>query len=423
MAKGLIIAAPASGSGKTVVTLGLLRALRNSGVKVASAKAGPDYIDPHFHEAASGAPCLNLDPWAMSGSQISSYLDVLAGTSDIIVIEGVMGLFDGPVGNRGSTHDLATEAGIPVVLIIDCSHMAQSVGAIAEGFLRQAHNLHGFILNRVASPRHEESLREGLAGLDDQIFGVIPRHDELGLPSRHLGLVQAHEHGGLESFLEKAAEIIEASVDIDRLIAAGCEAKTYSLPFARLPPLGQRIAIAADPAFAFCYPHMLQDWRAQGAELSFFSPLANEAPSGEADAIFLPGGYPELYAGKLAGAHTFLEKLRRSTALIYGECGGFMVLGDYLIDADGQRHNMAGLLPLGTSFARRKIHLGYRQLENMGSLPFQSNLRGHEFHYSTIDWQGDAEPLFRAKDAAGHDLGTIGLRRGKVMGSYAHVIA
>jgi cobyrinic acid a,c-diamide synthase len=194
----------------------------------------------------------------------------------------------------------------------------------------------------------------------------------------------------------------------------------------RLAPLGRKIAVASDQAFAFSYPNVLYDWRLSGAAISSFSPLANEAPPADADAVFLPGGYPELHAGKLAAADTFMSGLLNAAArgaLIYGECGGFMVLGDYIVDKDGRKHEMAGLLPVGTSFANRKLHLGYRALAAHDSLPMGQHLKGHEFHYSTIDWQGAGEPLFECHDATGTPLAPAGLRRGNVMGSYAHIIA
>jgi cobyrinic acid a,c-diamide synthase len=189
-----------------------------------------------------------------------------------------------------------------------------------------------------------------------------------------------------------------------------------------LPPLGQSIAVARDDAFSFSYPHLLSSWRAQGAELSFFSPLANEAPSPKTEAVFLPGGYPELHAGKLAANAAFLAGLHDHKGLIYGECGGYMVLGEGLIDADGKRHAMAGLLPLETSFAQRKLHLGYRQLATLGGI-LPKSLRGHEFHYASIVKEGDCDRLFTAKTAAGDALPAMGLRREKVMGSFAHIIS
>lgn len=427
MAKAIVIAAPSSGSGKTVVTLGILRALRNRGLKVASAKVGPDYIDPRFHEAATGRPCFNLDPWAMSDGALARYLRHLADASDIVVIEGVMGLFDGPECGGGSTADLAAKFDLPVALAIDCSSMGQSVAAVARGFAQTADSggIAALILNKVASDKHERILRNAL-GDEWSILGGVRRDGALVLPSRHLGLVQAPERSDLEEFLETAASLVERSMDLDLLQAL---ARTPAIRFPVNGPtaaLGKEIAVASDIAFAFAYPHLLHDWRAGGARISTFSPLADEPPSESADAIFLPGGYPELHAERLSACRGFLDGLGTSArrgALIYGECGGFMVLGDYIIDKEGRKHAMAGLLPLGTSFANRKLHLGYRILEPLGGAPFPLPMRGHEFHYSTIDWQGEADPLFHASDASETMLGNIGLRRANVMGSYAHVIA
>jgi len=197
-----------------------------------------------------------------------------------------------------------------------------------------------------------------------------------------------------------------------------------SLP---LPPLGQRIAIARDEAFGFFYPHFASNWHQAGAEILPFSPLADEAPAKDADAIFLPGGYPELQAGKLSANTNFLNSLQTTKALVYGECGGYMVLGDGLIDKAGNRHAMAGLLPVTTSFANRKLTLGYRTITHTGALPWPTRLKAHEFHFSTIDneehpSQPQAEPLFEACDTTGMPIGPMGLRRGNVMGSYAHII-
>jgi cobyrinic acid a,c-diamide synthase len=192
-----------------------------------------------------------------------------------------------------------------------------------------------------------------------------------------------------------------------------------------LPPLGERIAVARDVAFAFAYPHLLGDWRAAGADLAFFSPLADEVPPSDADAVYLPGGYPELHAGRIAAASRFragVEDAARRGALVYGECGGYMVLGEHLEDADGTRHRMLGLLPLATSFAARRLHLGYRRLAPLGGLPWSGALAAHEFHYATILAEDDGDPLFDAATADGAPLGPIGRRHGRVMGSFAHVI-
>ena len=314
-----------------------------------------------------------------------------------------------------------------MLLVVDCSHQAQSIAALVSGFARfdDRLNLAGVILNRVSSPRHTELLSSALSAIGMPVVGAIPRVDDLVLPSRHLGLVQADEHPELDGFLDQAAGIVRHAVDLDivRDLARPCPGVLAD--DTTLDPIGQTIAVANDDAFGFAYPHFMAAWRNAGAEIKPFSPLANEGPSDDADAVFLPGGYPELHGPELSTNADFLSGLRnaaRRDALIYGECGGFMVLGDYLIDKQGERHAMAGLLPLGTSFARRKLQLGYRRLDPLANAPFAGAMRGHEFHFSTIDWQGDAEPLFRASDTADRPIGEIGMRIGTVMGSYAHII-
>lgn len=422
MARALVIAAPASGSGKTIVTLGLIRAFRRRGLKVAAAKVGPDYIDPRFHEAASGRPCFNLDCWAMAPEVIGGLLADLARDADLVIIEGVMGLFDGPQGASGSTADLAEALGLSVLLVIDARHQSQSVAALYHGFAsyRPGLAVAGAMLTRVMSDRHAEHLALALGKVQ---LGSLRHDPALALPSRHLGLIQAQENQHLETLLETAASAVERFCDLDRIAALAGDVESAPWPQPALPPLGQRIAVADDRAFGFAYPHLLHHWRRAGAEILPFSPLADEPPDAKADAIFLPGGYPELHAARLAANRHFFDGLRAARGLVYGECGGFMVLGEALIDADGWSHAMAGLLPLTTSFAKRSLHLGYRQLEPMRGSPWTRTLRGHEFHYSTIAAEGRADRLFTARNAAGHPLPPMGLRRGRVMGSYAHVIA
>lgn len=424
MAKALILAAPKSGSGKTLVTLGLIRALRNKGLKVASAKVGPDYIDGRFHEAASGRPCINLDLWAMGAETCRRRLADLAIGQDLVIIEGVMGLIDGPEGQKGSTADLAEALDLPVIMVADTTGQAQSLAASMLGYrtYRPTLNMAGAILNKIASDRHERMLLDNWAWTGLPLLGQLRQSDSHQWPSRHLGLVQAQEIQKLEEFIESAASGVARETFLDKIIESAGDISNHFTTPSRLPPLGQRIAVAHDTAFAFVYPHVLQDWRAQGSEVVLFSPLANEAPDQAADALFLPGGYPELHAGQLAANTTFLDGLRGHTGLIYGECGGYMVLGEALIDAKGVSHAMSGLLPLTTSFATRKLHLGYRQLQPLNA-PWAQSLRGHEFHYSTIAAQGGGEPLFAVKDAAGTDLGSQGQRISKVMGSYNHVIS
>lgn len=427
-AKGILIAAPSSGSGKTTLTLAVLRALRNAGRSVVSAKSGPDYIDPKFHEAASGAPCINLDAWAMPESILRALANEQAVGQDLCVVEAAMGLFDGAANGQGSAADLAASLGVPVVLVIDCAKQAQSVAALVSGFasFRSDVQICGIVLNKVGSARHETMLRKALEPLGIPVLGAMPRTAELALPERHLGLVQAEEHEGLETFLENAAEVAEKHIDLG-LLANLCQPLTQTdvVPKPLIKPLAQHIAVARDVAFAFCYPHLLKCWQAAGAKISFFSPLADEAPSPSAQAIYLPGGYPELHAERLSAASNFKAAMREAACLgklIYGECGGYMTLGEVLIDKDGTGHEMLGLLPLETSFAQRKRHLGYRHLKALIGVPFNGSYAAHEFHYAATIREGKAERLFAASDAEGASLGEIGLKVGSVMGSFAHLI-
>ncbi len=419
--RGLILSAPASGSGKTTITLGILRALARRGFFVRSAKSGPDYIDPRFHAAASGRDCVNLDAWAMTPERLVS----LAAGDGLLLIEGAMGLFDGaPPDGQGATADLARHLGLPVVLVLDCARQSQSIAALVRGF--QTHRAEirivGLILNNVGSPRHEEMLRRALDETGLPVIGALARDPGMAHPARHLGLVQAAEHADLERFLNRAGDHVATSLDLALL-----QSLATPLPVApeadrpHLPPPAQRIAIASDQAFAFAYPHLLADWRKAGAVITFFSPLQNQAPP-EADLILLPGGYPELHAGRIAAATTFINGLKKASYStdIYGECGGYMVMGSGLIDAAGKHHEMAGLLALETSFAHPRLHLGYRRLRAEGGV-FPGCYRGHEFHYATT-LMARGEPLFQAFDAADTPLAPMGLIHGRCSGSFAHLI-
>ncbi len=427
--KGLVIAAPQSGSGKTTITLGLLRALRRRGVALAAGKAGPDYIDPAFHAAASGGACLNYDPWAMRSDLIRANASHSTQGDRMLVIEAMMGLFDAAADGRGSAADLAETLGLPVLLVIDCGRMSHSVAALAHGFIDFSPSVlvAGVILNRVASARHEAMLRAALADARVDVLGVMPKDSRLALPERHLGLVQAVENAALESHIDTAADLVDAHCDLTEIadIASRVVPVEIDGAIARLPPPGQRIAVARDIAFAFSYEHMLFGWRRRGAEISFFSPLADQGPVVDADAVFLPGGYPELHAGPIAAAEGFRVGMAQTISRgvpVYGECGGFMVLGEGLVDAQGARHQMLGALPLETSFAERTRHLGYRRLLPLPGFFWDMALTAHEFHYSTIVSEGAAERLFLVTDANGVDLGAVGLRRGQVAGSFMHVI-
>lgn len=432
--KAIIVGAARSGSGKTSVAIGLMRALKRRGLVVAGAKSGPDYIDPGFHAAATGRPGVNLDSWAMEPALLSRLIAAQAEGTDIVVIESAMGLFDGVASTErrsGSAADLARRFGVPVLLVLDVSGQSQTAAAIAHGFASFDPEVRicGVVLNQVASDRHEAQARAAIEARGITVFGAIRRNPEMALPERHLGLVQAREHAALESFIERLAGIMEASIDLDRVLegAGAIDAPPGSVDAMPRPP-GQRIAIADDAAFAFVYPHLARGWRAAGAELIAFSPLADDAPDPSCDICWLPGGYPELHAGRLAAAAGFKAGLARfaETKPVHGECGGFMVLGAALEDADGATHAMTGLLGHVTSFARKKINLGYRQATLLHDCPVGKageTIRGHEFHYSRMVEAGTDEPLARLSDAAGNPLGPSGGRRGLVSGAYFHAIA
>src|ERR1700733_4752544 len=405
MTRGLMIAAPRSGSGKTTVTLGLLRAFRRRGVDVVGLKSGPDYIDPAFHAAASGREGINLDSWAMAPKLLAALAARTANESALALCEASMGLFDGvPAdgGRAGASADVAAALGMPVLLVIDVSGQAQSAAAIVKGCAAYDERLKisAVIVNRIGSERHRRLV------------------------------VEASETEALEARLETIADFIETHVDCGRVLAlAGavdCALRARA-PVAVRPP-GQRIALARDAAFSFIYPHLVQGWRAAGAEIVPFSPLADEPPPLDCALCWLPGGYPELHAGQLASAERFRDGLGRfaETRPVHGECGGYMALGESLIDASGVAHPMAGLLSVETSFEKRRMTLGYREARLASDCALGTAglvLRGHEFHYATIVASGGDDPFAFVRDVYGAAEAPSGSRRGRVTGSFFHVIA
>lgn len=477
--RAIMVAAPRSGGGKTTVTLALLAAFRRRGVRVGAAKTGPDYIDPAFHAALTGRPGLNLDSWCMNPALLAATLEAARQDVDLVVVESAMGLFDGlvaPNGARGSPSDIAARFNIPVLLVLDVSGQGQTVGAVAHGFATWQPDVQvaGVVLNRVASPRHARLTEGAIEAAGLPVCGTLLRQPGTPLPERHLGLVQAREHDGLTDWLEDLADKAERELNLDAILATARPlpenllpdigqrppvqpdsllpddllqapnsqftplnsailqdsrpAPMQALPPGALPPPGQRIALADDAAFSFLYGHLALFWRQAGAELVPFSPLANEAPDPSCDVCWLPGGYPELHAGRLAAAEHFRQGLASfaQTRPVHGECGGFMVLGEALEDAQGTRHRMTGLLGHVTSFARRKLNLGYREATLLSpSVLGQAGtpLRGHEFHYATVVEAGADAPLAHLRAGDGTDLGSCGGRRGVVSGSFFHVLA
>ncbi len=443
-APALLVAAPRSGAGKTTLAAGLIAALARRGRPVRAVKCGPDYIDSAFLAAASGADCFNLDSWSMSPGHMAAILRHVGGGGGLTVMEAAMGLYDGVAGRpgrSGAAADIAARFGVPVLLVIDVAGQAQSAGAVARGFAGFDPDVAvaGAVLNGVASDRHLRTASEGLAAAGVARLGWLPRRPDLGLPQRHLGLVQAREHGDLEGRLAALADQVAETVDLDRIAAlarpprmngrgGGGDARGEPAATGPLDPPGQRIALAADDAFSFVYPHAVAGWRRRGAEIVRFSPLADEPPPAGCDCCWLPGGYPELHAGRIAAARRFLDGLASfaRTRPVHGECGGYMVLGEALEDADGAVHAMAGLLGHRTSFRRRRLHLGYRRAVTARPSvlgPAGAAVRGHEFHYATAETVQADDAFLTLYDGEGRPLGPGGGQRGRVTGTFFHAIA
>jgi len=434
----LMIAAPSSGSGKTTVTAGLLAALTARGRRVAPFKVGPDYIDPGYHALAAGRPCHNLDPWLLAPDRLLASFSHRAAGADLALIEGVMGLFDGYSGtdDTGSTAHLARLLQAPVVLVLDVGAMARSAAAIVRGFrdFDPRVRLAGVLLNQVGSEGHARLVQaaiEAETGLP--VLGYLPRNAELALPERHLGLVPTAEPGPWQDWVERVRQTVEASVNLEAIQALAETAPPLpemgADPFA-LQPISPRpvIAVARDAAFSFIYADNLDLLTAAGAELAFFSPLADAALPHGTQALYLCGGFPELYAAELARNESLLAAVRGAHAAglpIYAECGGLMYVTEAIRDLQGAVFPMAGLLP-GLSAMTPRLTLGYRTFRAVSdSWLWQSGeqMRGHEFHYS--NWQGrpqDLPYLYELQPDA--QLSTIrgeGARAGNLIASYTHL--
>jgi len=408
-ARMVLVAAVASGQGKTTVTAALARSLVRAGQRVRVFKCGPDFIDPMLLERACGAPVHTLDLWMVGVDECRRRLAQAAREADIVLVEGVMGLYDG----TPSAADLAREFGMPVLAVIDASAMAQTAGAVARGLRDYGPvQLAGVVANRVASPGHAQMVAGSLR--DIALLGSLQRQAQV-LPERHLGLVLPGEQPQLDAYLDELADALQ-------LDEAAWEALPLLAPQALEGPViapllaGKTIAIARDAAFAFLYPANLDTLRILGARLMFFSPLADEPVPGGADAVYLPGGYPELHAQALAGAgawHASINAAHAAGLPILAECGGMMALADELTDPDGRRWPMAGLLPGVVRMQARLAGLGAQALDTPAGL-----LRGHTFHYSRLE-----TPLAPSAHTVRHPAGTPGeavYRVGSLTASYFH---
>jgi cobyrinic acid a,c-diamide synthase len=439
----IVIAAAASGTGKTTIAAGLIAGLRAQGLVVQPFKCGPDYIDPSYHERAAGRPCRNLDAWMLDGVQLLEGFARACGDADIAVIEGVMGLFDGSnwQDERASTAHIAKLLDAPVLLVVDIAGAARSAAAVVIGCQHFDRDLalRGVILNFAGSEGHANGCAGAITTMTGlPVLGWLPRDAKLEIPERHLGLVPGGEHRDPNALIADIAEAVIQRFDIAAVIEIARSAGAMPDISAPAPVVHRErsarrpvLAVARDDAFCFYYPENLELLAAAGAAVEFFSPLKGERPSANAAGVYLGGGYPELHAAELAsniGLWHALKELRIRDAPIYAECGGFMVLTQGLIDCEGRRWPMAGLIPGVTRMTDKLAALGYRHAAALYSNLLTAGgdeLRGHEFRYST--WVCD-EPISGA-DRAWQVRGTRteapadsgGFVSGNLLASYLHI--
>ena len=433
---GIVIAGVHSGAGKTTIATGLMAALTARGLCVQPFKVGPDYIDPSYHTAVCGLASRNLDGWMIGEAGTVELYQRAAARADVAVVEGVMGLYDGRSGGgeQGSTAQVAKLLGLPVVLVVDAGKTARSAGAIALGYraFDPMVRIAGAILNRVASDRHAAVVRDAVereAGVP--VLGALPRDETLALPERYLGLVPVVEGRTADEFFTRSRAIVAQHVDLDRVLALAATA-TPPRPNDASPALfpaspravRARIAVAMDRAFSFYYADSLDLLRAWGAEVVPFSPLTDAALPEGCGAVYIGGGFPELFAADLAANAAMRGALRRAAGegrVIYGECGGLMYLGETLTDAEGRVHPMTGLLPLRSTMSGARLTLAYWDLTTRADgplVPAGQRLRGHEFHWSTPDRTPMPGEALYEIDGVGR---LEGFRRGSVCGSYVHL--
>ena len=413
-----------SGSGKTTVTLGLMAALVKRGLSVQPFKCGPDFIDPTLHTLVTGRVSRNLDLWMSGAPFVQDCFNRHAAESDIAVVEGVMGCFD---GGESSSASLAKALQLPVVLVIDVRSMAESVAAIVKGFeeLDPDLRLAGVIFNRVGSPRHLELLTGALKKhCRAEFLGYLPRDTEFSIPDRHLGLHMGDEAPISPDALAKLADTVSEYINLDRLceLAVGGN-ESVSPAMVESKEKLVRIGVARDRAFCFYYEDNLDILRQAGAELVEFSPLSDAGLPDGLDGIYLGGGYPELYAAQLAANSSMRAAIcdwSESGKPLYSECGGFMYLTEGIVDLDGEEHSMCGVYPVKARMKKGRSSLGYREATLTGSSLFGEAgtvLRGHEFHYSTVDAMPESvERAYKLADGSAE-----GYRINNTLGGYLHL--
>ena len=433
----VLIAAPSSGSGKTTISLGIMAALRKRGLVVQPFKVGPDFIDPGHHTAVCGRASRNLDGWILSKDYVVSSFVKACNGADIAVIEGVMGLFDGVSGKSedGSSAQIAKWTGSTVILVVDARSMARSAAALISGFEKfdKDITIAGVVFNRVGSERHKNMLRDAVeSNCNTKILGFIPRDEALSMPERHLGLITT-EDGFSQDFIDRLGRVIEDNIDLDGLVSISGTAPILQTPhiplFAKEGERGGviKIAVARDHAFSFYYEDNFDILRDLGAELVFFSPLAEKAlPEGIAG-LYIGGGYPELHAERLSANRSMMDSIKNfaeSGGKIYAECGGFMYLMEGIVDFDGKFHRMAGIFPTKAKMLKRRKALGYVEVEAIEDNPLAakgSRIRGHEFHYSEIDEMPISVDRVYSVNKPGGDSCVEGYRYRNTLASYVHL--
>jgi cobyrinic acid a,c-diamide synthase len=427
----LVVAGAASGVGKSTVTLGLLAALRRRGLVVQPFKVGPDFIDPGLHEIAAGRPSYSLDGWMCGREGVVTTVAAHGTGADLCLVEGVMGCFDGLDGTSedGSTAQVAKWLSAPVVLVVDARATSRSAAALVLGFERFDPGLEvaGVIFNRVGGDRHARWLADAVAAsCRARVLGALHADDALTIPERHLGLHTAAEGALTEQRLCSLAEACERGLDLDALRALGRAGPPPRPTAAAVSPSRARIGVARDAAFQFYYPENLERLRAAGADLVFWSPLADPAPP-EVDGLYLGGGYPELHGARLAANATCRDAVRRlgeSGAPIYAECGGLMYLAEALEDLDGGCHAMVGLLPTTVRMRPRRLTLAYTAVRFTGDSilgPAGVTARGHEFHFSSSDPVPASVPRAWRLERPGGEARAEGYAIGGVLATYVHL--
>lgn len=434
MTARLVIAGPETGVGKTTVVAGIARALARRGRRVQVFKVGPDFIDPGYHTVATGRPARNLDPWLLGQQHLHELFIRAAAPADLVLIEGMMGLFDGRSGSdeSGSTADVARRLAAPVVLVVDVWRAARSAAATVLGFrdFDPALPVAGVIINRAGSPTHAQWVAEAITtrtGLP--CLGWLPARPDFAWPERHLGLVPTAERADLDQALDQLADLAAAQLKLDAIERLARAAPPLAAAAGVLfppEPVAQRVAIAVaqDAAFSFYYQDNLDLLAAWGAEIVPFSPLRDERLPRGIGGIYLGGGFPEVYAAELAANEGLRRALRAASRhmVIYAECGGFMYLGRFLTDVEGRSWAMAGLLPCGTRMQSERPHLAYltiRARRPTPVLPAGATVRAHEFHWSEL--VDNVPPRTAAYEILEHGGRLEGYARGRLLASYVHL--